>query len=75
MPAQDLLARIPELCAYTAGGSATDERPISATLAAMGVDADRSLRASVGWSSTDEGVDAFLDALPVVVDLLRALRR
>ena len=39
----------------------------SPVLAAMGVDADRSLRASVGWSSTDDDVDAFLDALPVVV--------
>ncbi len=43
----------------------------SPVLAAMGVDADRSLRASVGWSSTDDDVDAFLDALPVVVGLLR----
>jgi hypothetical protein len=40
----------------------------------MGVDADRSLRASVGWSSTDGDVDQFLDALPVVVGLLRDLR-
>jgi cysteine desulfurase len=47
----------------------------SPVLAAMGVDADRSLRASVGWSSTDDDVDAFLDALPVVVGLLRGLRR
>jgi cysteine desulfurase len=46
----------------------------SPVLAAMGVDADRSLRASVGWSSTDDDVDAFLDAFPVVVDLLRGLR-
>jgi cysteine desulfurase len=46
----------------------------SPVLAAMGVDADRSLRASVGWSSTDDDVDAFLDALPVVVGLLRDLR-
>ena len=46
----------------------------SPVLAAMGVDADRSLRASVGWSSTDDDVDAFLDALPVVVGLLRSLR-
>jgi cysteine desulfurase len=45
----------------------------SPVLAAMGIDADRSLRASVGWSSTDADVDAFLDALPVVVDLLRRL--
>jgi cysteine desulfurase len=46
----------------------------SPVLAAMGVDADRSLRASVGWSSTDDDVDAFLEALPVVVGLLRDLR-
>jgi cysteine desulfurase len=43
----------------------------SPVLTAMGVDADRSLRASVGWSSTDADVDAFLDAFPVVVESLR----
>ena len=36
----------------------------SPVLAAMGVDADRSLRVSVGWSSTDADVDAFLAAFP-----------
>jgi cysteine desulfurase len=46
----------------------------SPILAAMGVDADHSLRVSVGWSSTPEDVDAFLDAFPTVVDRLRALR-
>jgi cysteine desulfurase len=46
----------------------------SPILAAMGVDADHSLRVSVGWSSTAEDVDAFLDAFPAVVDRLRALR-
>jgi cysteine desulfurase len=46
----------------------------SPILAAMGVDADHSLRVSVGWSSTAEDVDAFLDAFPSVVDRLRALR-
>jgi cysteine desulfurase len=46
----------------------------SPILAAMGVDADHSLRVSVGWSSTPEDVDAFLDAFPAVVDRLRALR-
>ena len=46
----------------------------SPILAAMGVDADHSLRVSVGWSSTAEDVDAFLDAFPTVVDRLRALR-
>jgi cysteine desulfurase len=46
----------------------------SPVLAAMGVDADRSLRASVGWSSTDDDVDRFLDAFPAVVGSLRELR-
>jgi cysteine desulfurase len=46
----------------------------SPILEAMGVDADRSLRVSVGWSSTADDVDAFLDAFPAVVDGLRALR-
>jgi cysteine sulfinate desulfinase/cysteine desulfurase-like protein len=39
----------------------------------MGVDAHRSLRVSVGWSSTDADVDALLDALPRVVGDLRRL--
>jgi cysteine desulfurase len=46
----------------------------SPILAAMGVDADHSLRVSVGWSSVPDDVDAFLDAFPAVVDRLRALR-
>ena len=46
----------------------------SPVLMAMGVDADKSLRASVGWSSTDADVDAFLAAFPDVVANLRSLR-
>jgi cysteine desulfurase len=46
----------------------------SPILAAMGVDADHSLRLSVGWNTVPEDVDAFLDAFPAVVDRLRALR-
>jgi cysteine desulfurase len=46
----------------------------SPILEAMGVDADHSLRVSVGWDTTDADVDAFLDAFPAVVDRLRALR-
>ncbi len=45
----------------------------SPVLEAMGVDADRSLRVSVGWSTTDADVDALLAALPQVVGDLRAL--
>jgi len=46
----------------------------SPVLAAMGVDADRSLRVSTGWSSTDADVDAFLDVFPGIVERLRGLR-
>jgi cysteine desulfurase len=46
----------------------------SPVLEAMGVDASRSLRVSVGWSTTDDDIDALLTALPVVVDRLLALR-
>jgi len=45
----------------------------SPVLAAMGVDADRSLRVSVGWSTTDADIDAFLVVLPDVLARLRAL--
>ena len=46
----------------------------SPVLAAMGVDADKSLRASVGWSTVDADIDAFGAAFPEVVGKLRALR-
>lgn len=46
----------------------------SPVLAAMGVDADRSLRASVGWNSTEADIDAFLDAFPGIVERFRGLR-
>jgi cysteine desulfurase len=46
----------------------------SPVLAAMGVDADHSLRVSVGWNSTDADVDAFLGAFPGIVERLRRLR-
>ncbi len=47
----------------------------SPVLEAMGVDASRSLRVSVGWSTTDADVDAFCAALPPVLDSLLALGR
>jgi len=46
----------------------------SPVLEAMGVDADRSLRPSVGWSTTEADIDAFCSAFPEVVGKLRALR-
>jgi cysteine desulfurase len=46
----------------------------SPVLAAMGADAHRSLRVSLGWSSTGADVDRLLDALPGVLADLRSLR-
>jgi cysteine desulfurase len=46
----------------------------SPVLAAMGADADRSLRVSIGWSTVDGDIDAFLHAFPRVVGRMRSLR-
>jgi len=46
----------------------------SPVLAAMGLDADRSLRLSVGWSTTSTDVDRFTERFDGVVESLRALR-
>jgi cysteine desulfurase len=46
----------------------------SPVLAAMGVDPDKSLRLSVGWSTTDADVAAFAAEFQRVVAGLRALR-
>ncbi len=46
----------------------------SPVLAAMGVDADRSLRPSVGWNTTTTDIAAFAGAFPEVIGKLRALR-
>jgi cysteine desulfurase len=46
----------------------------SPVLEAMGVDADHSLRVSVGWSTTEADVDRFVEALPGIVERLRGLR-
>jgi cysteine desulfurase len=47
----------------------------SPVLAAMGVDADHSLRLSVGWSTTDDEIEAAASALPGVIERLRQLGR
>jgi cysteine desulfurase len=57
-------------------GSACSSESIepSPVLEAMGVDANHSLRVSVGWSTTDEDTRTFADAFVNVVAGLRALR-
>ena len=46
----------------------------SPVLEAMGVMADRSLRISVGWSSTGADVERFVEVFPGIVERLRGLR-
>jgi cysteine desulfurase len=57
-------------------GSACSSESIepSPVLEAMGVDANHSLRISVGWSTTDADITAFGSAFGDVVAALRALR-
>ena len=61
------------IAAHSGSACSSEELEPSPVLEAMGVDADHSLRFSVGWSTTDEDVEALATALPSVVDRLRAL--
>ncbi|MGI8492035.1 MAG: cysteine desulfurase family protein [Acidimicrobiales bacterium] len=45
----------------------------SPVLAAMGVPAERSLRLSIGWSTTDQDIELVATALPGIIGRLRAL--
>jgi cysteine desulfurase len=62
------------IAAHSGSACASEGLEPSPVLQAMGVDADRSLRLSVGWSTTDDDVEAAARALPEVVGELRALR-
>jgi cysteine desulfurase len=57
-------------------GSACSSESIepSPVLDAMGIDANHSLRISVGWSTVDDDIEAFGRAFADVVAALRALR-
>lgn len=61
------------IAAHSGSACSSESLEPSPVLRAMGVDADRSLRLSTGWSTTDADIDAVIDALPRVVDRLRAL--
>jgi cysteine desulfurase len=61
------------IAAHSGSACASEDLEPSPVLEAMGVDAHHSLRLSVGWNTTDADVDALLDALPPVLDGLRAL--
>jgi len=62
------------ISAHSGSACSSESLAPSPVLAAMGADAERSLRLSVGWSSTDADVEAFAAAFPGVVSALRALR-
>ncbi|WP_436793266.1 cysteine desulfurase family protein [Actinospongicola halichondriae] len=62
------------ISAHSGSACASADLEPSPVLAAMGVDAHRSLRLSVGWSSTDADVDAVAAALPAILTELRSLR-
>ncbi len=61
------------VAAHSGSACSSESLEPSPVLEAMGVDAHRSLRLSVGWSTTDADVDRAIEALPVTIDRLRAL--
>ena len=61
------------IAAHSGSACSTESLEPSPVLEAMGVDAQRSLRLSVGWDTTDADVAAALVAVPAVVDHLRGL--
>jgi cysteine desulfurase len=62
------------IAAHSGSACSSESLEPSPVLEAMGVDADRSLRLSVGWSTDDEDVAAFSREFPGVVARLRGLR-
>jgi cysteine desulfurase len=62
------------IAAHSGSACSSESLEPSPVLEAMGVDAERSLRVSVGWSTTSADVTAFGAAFAGVVGRLRALR-
>ena len=62
------------IAAHSGSSCSSESLAPSPVLEAMGVDAERSLRLSVGWSTTDADVGAFGAVFGDVVARLRALR-
>jgi cysteine desulfurase len=61
------------IAAHSGSACSSESLEPSPVLEAMGVDAHRSLRISVGWNTIDADVDALGDSLPDVVNRLRQL--
>jgi cysteine desulfurase len=62
------------IAAHSGSSCSSESLSPSPVLEAMGVDAEHSLRLSVGWSTTDDDVEAFAGAFEAVVAGLRGLR-
>ncbi|HET9093400.1 MAG TPA: cysteine desulfurase family protein [Acidimicrobiales bacterium] len=63
------------VAAHSGSSCSSEVLEPSPVLEAMGVDPDRSLRLSVGWSTTDDDVSAFASCFPEVLRRLRELKR
>jgi cysteine desulfurase len=61
------------IAAHSGSACASEGLEPSPVLDAMGVDAHRSLRLSMGWSTTSDDVEAAVTAVPDVVARLRSL--
>ncbi len=61
------------VAAHSGSACSSEALEPSPVLAAMGVEAERSLRLSVGWSTTDADIDRVATALPAILDRLRGL--
>jgi cysteine desulfurase len=62
------------VAAHSGSACSSESLEPSPVLEAMGVDAERSLRLSVGWSTTEADIELFTAVFPGVVARLRALR-
>jgi cysteine desulfurase len=62
------------VAAHSGSSCSSETLEPSPVLEAMGLDAERSLRLSVGWSTTESDIEAFESSFGRVVDRLRALR-
>lgn len=61
------------IAVHSGSSCATEALEPSPVLAAMGVDAERSLRISVGWTTSDDDIDRTSRAITEVVAALRSL--
>jgi cysteine desulfurase len=74
--AQDLLARVPELCAWAGTAGHSIGASISPTLAAMGVSDEQArgtVRLSIGWQTTEEEIDRAASLLLGAWEAMREL--